>query len=177
MPGIPLSIREKFAALADDWRKNGLPSSSELMTIGRDLANWKQQHNASGLWPEKATPPQMVTATLDDGLGQGLKLIELYAELAGVTVIHIGLLVEAEEIIRACVDHQPDFLGLTVLRSDAEELLIDEICGKIPENIDITVGGPVFKPMDAAERAAKPYRVLNDLAAFVEYLLRYSGSH
>lgn len=177
MAESPLSIREKFTALAADWRQNGLPSSSELMTAGRDLAGWKQAHQASGLWPEKATPPKMVTGALDDGLGQGLKLIELYAELAGVTVIHIGLLAEPEDIVRACADHRPDFLGLTVLRSDAEEILIDEIVGRIPDNIEIIVGGPVFKPMDAGERAAKPYRILNNLAAFVEYLLRYSGPH
>ena len=83
-----------------------------------DLCEWKKKTGASGLWKN---PPMMITATLDDGLGQGLEIIRLFSETAGIKIIDLGLLVTPEKIITACKKNNPDLLGLTVLQFDSEK--------------------------------------------------------
>ena len=112
----------------------------------------------------------MVTATLDDSIGQGLKMIHLFSEVAGVAVRPLGLMQSPEHIIAACQDLKPDMLGLTVLQLDTVEML-DEIADSIPTETHVIVGGPAFKLMPAAELCLKNYRVLNDVAAFLVFLL------
>ncbi len=163
-------LQQKLRELADTWRKQGLPSTSELKAAGKRLVDWKKEKQIPGLWP---VAPRLVTATLDDGWGMGLEVISLYAALAGMAVTSLGLLLEAETIIQACQAQPPDLLGLTILHFDTEAELVDTIVPALPDTVKILVGGPVFRTMTAEELSAKPYRVAADLPAFVAYLLAY----
>jgi methanogenic corrinoid protein MtbC1 len=112
----------------------------------------------------------MVTATLDDGLGQGLKIIETFAEAIGMRLVSLGLLQSAATIVNACRDEKPDFLGLTVLQFDTEEALT-AIAGQLPKNTRIVAGGPAFSgDPDFAERTGTHYAARN-VAAFLRFML------
>ncbi len=113
-------IRQKLVELTADWRDTGLPPARELLNIGQALLAEKKKSRLVGLW---SRPPSMVTATMDDGWGAGLESVRLYAEIAGVEVIHLGLLLEPEAILAGCLRRRPDLLGLTVLHFETEEIL------------------------------------------------------
>jgi methylmalonyl-CoA mutase cobalamin-binding subunit len=167
----PAALR---AALADCVRtlaeKPGM-SGSEVLTMGRSLLAWKQAEGISGIFP---APPRLMTATLDDGIGQGLTLIHCFAELAGFLLIPLGLMQAPETLVAECRRQQPEFLGLTVLQYDTEELLCDSVMPQLPDTVQVIVGGPVFAAMDKETLAAKPYRVLNNVRAFLTWLLDLS---
>ena len=131
------------------------------------MLDWKTEQQIGGLWER---PPQLVTATLDDSIGQGLKMIHLFSEVAGVVVRPLGLMQSSEHIITACHNYKPDMLGLTVLQLDTVEML-DHIAENIPDETHVLVGGPAFKLMPAAQLERKPYHVIHDVAAYVELLL------
>lgn len=154
--------------LCTAWEARGLFSRNRVMSTGRQLVRWKQQHDISGLW-HKA--PVLVTATLDDGLGMGLDLIELYAAVAGMRVERLGLLMDSDTLVQQCQASRPDFLGLTVLREDAMELLDTQIAPAVLPETTILAGGPAFKLLPLKERREKPYVILPDLTAFVRYVL------
>ena len=112
----------------------------------------------------------MFTATLDDGWGHGLGLIRLCAEAAGWEVRHLGLLMSPEQILAACREHPPDFLGLTMLHSDSESAL-STIAGNLPGKTRLLAGGPPFKfDPELAERAGV-HHVSANVADFLEYIL------
>ncbi|MFZ5564589.1 MAG: hypothetical protein ACOZBW_11095 [Thermodesulfobacteriota bacterium] len=157
-----------LARLCAGWEDRGLFPRNRLMITGRSLAAWKQRHAIAGLWP---TAPTLATATLDDGLGMGLDLIELYAGVAGMRVERLGLLAEPEDLMAACERRRPDFLGLTVLRDDAMDLLDTRIAPAVPAGTTILAGGPVFRLLPSSERKEKPYVILPDLPAFVRFVL------
>jgi methylmalonyl-CoA mutase cobalamin-binding subunit len=100
-----------------------------------------------------------------------LTLIHCFAELAGLTVLPLGLMRTPDIIVNECRRQRPDILGLTVLHDDTEEDLRALIIPKIPETVRVIVGGPVFKAMTTEVLADKPYRVLNTIPAFLSYLL------
>ena len=103
----------------------------------------------------------MVTATLDDGLGQGLAIIEKYAVAVGIRLIPLGLMQTPEAVIDACRRHQPDFLGLTILQFDTEDDLTC-IANHLPRKTRIVAGGPVFAgDPDFAGRTGTHYAAKN----------------
>jgi len=164
-----IKFRKRLTNLLDYWKKTGFPSRAELMSTGKELLKWKTQNQIKGIW-EKS--PLMVTATKDDGLGQGLQVIHLYAEVAGIRIKSLGLLQTPQQIIETCREVQPDFLGLTVLQFDSEEDLT-AICTNLPPETRVVAGGPIFKAdPDLAHRAGVHYAAKN-VAAFLEYLLHY----
>ncbi|MDY6824634.1 MAG: hypothetical protein SWH68_12685 [Thermodesulfobacteriota bacterium] len=162
------ALRQALNQCLQTFRENPGMSGSEILQQGRSLAAWKQARGIDGIFTD---PPRMMTATLDDGIGQGLTLIHCFAELAGVTLIPLGLMQAPETIINECRRQQPDILGLTVLQYGTEELLCNDIIPHLPDRVQVIVGGPVFKTMDKAALAAKPYRVLNDVRAFLDHML------
>ncbi len=112
----------------------------------------------------------MATATVDDGLGQGLTVIEVFAEAIGMQIIRLGLMKKPEEIITDCRRYNPDFLGLTVLQFDTEEELLF-ISQSLPEHIRIVAGGPVFtSDPDFSKRTGTHYAAKN-VADFLRFML------
>jgi len=105
-----------------------------------DLQALRNQLKVQGLW---AQPLRMVTATLDDGLGQGLAIIEHFAVAIGMRLVSLGLMRTPEEIVNACRHEVPDFLGVTILQFDTEDDLA-EISQQLPPHTRIIAGGPVF---------------------------------
>jgi methylmalonyl-CoA mutase cobalamin-binding subunit len=112
----------------------------------------------------------MMTASLDDGLGQGLAVIEMYAVTIGMRLISLGLMQTPGAIIDACHRHRPDYLGLTILQFDSEDDLT-AIAKKLPANTRLVAGGPVFVgDRDFAGRTGIDYAAKN-VADFLQYML------
>ncbi len=117
------------------------PCSREmLVSWAEEFLAYKKAKNFTGFLKK---PQTMLTATIDDGLGMGIELISLYAKVAGIDVIKLGIMLSAEEIIDGCNRYKPDYLGLTVLQFDTQDDLI-KISKNIDKNIKIIAGGPVF---------------------------------
>ena len=112
----------------------------------------------------------MGRVTIDDGLGQGLAVIEKYAIAIGIRLISIGLMQTPVAIVDACRHHQPEYLGLTVLQFDTEGDLT-KIASHLPDKTRIVAGGPVFGgDADFASRTGTHYAAKN-VAAFLRYML------
>ncbi|WP_319522525.1 cobalamin-dependent protein [uncultured Desulfosarcina sp.] len=157
---------------ADGWLKNGLPSRQVLEESAARLLHLRQELKIPGLWEH---PPCMVTATLDDGLGQGLGIIEKFAAAIGIRLISLGLLQPAAAIVDACRDEKPDFLGMTILQFDTEEELT-AIAGQLPKKTRIVAGGPAFTgDPDFADRTGTHYAARN-VAAFLRFMLDDAAS-
>ncbi|GAB6904340.1 hypothetical protein JCM12296A_01740 [Desulfosarcina cetonica] len=160
-------FRESVARVADTWLASGLPSRQVLDQTADELLALRRQIGVGGIWQD---PPTLVTATLDDGLGQGLAVIEKYATLIGMRVIRLGLMQTPEAVIDACRRHQADYLGLTVLQYDTEDAVC-AIARELPDHTRIIAGGPVFRgDPDFAQRAGVHYAARN-VAAFLRFML------
>lgn len=161
------AFRDAVGKLSRRWLEAGLPSRQGLDVSARKLEHLREHLNVQGLW---ACSPSMVTATLDDGLGQGLAVIETFATAIGMRLIRLGLMQTPEAIIDACRRHQPDFLGLTILQFDTEDHLIS-IASRLPRKTRIVAGGPVFAgDPDFADRTGTHYAAKN-VADFLQFML------
>lgn len=161
------AFREVVRRLADQWLLDGLPSKEKLDEAARKLDRLRQQLSIPGIWDQPLT---LATATIDDGLGQGLMVIEAFAEAIGMEVIRLGLMKKPEEIITDCRNYRPDFLGLTVLQFDTEEELL-LISQNLPKQIRIVAGGPVFTGApEFAQRTGTHYAAKN-VADFLRFML------
>jgi len=159
------TYRKAIDQLAQTWISSGLPSRQEIDHAADRLLRLRDQLGIQGLW---TSPPVMVTATLDDGLGQGLAVIEKYASTIGIRLVSLGLMQTPETIIAACQREQPDFLGMTVLQFDTEDDLI-VIAANLSPKTRIVAGGPVFSgDPEFAERTGTHYA-----AKHVGYFLRF----
>lgn len=167
-----MTMRAALADFVHFLAENPGLSGSEILARGRELLAWKSSQGLDGLFK---TPPTLMTATLDDGIGQGLRLIHCWAELAGLKIIPLGLMQTPETIGAECRRQRPDFLGLTVLHDDTEELLCDDIIPQLPDSVRVIAGGPAFTSMSEEALAAKPYRVLNNIQVFLNYLLEMNN--
>ncbi|MFZ7126204.1 MAG: cobalamin-dependent protein [Desulfobacterales bacterium] len=114
----------------------------------------------------------MLTATIDDGWGHGLDVIERVAEAAGVRVRRIGLLRTALEILDECRKQEPDLLGLTVLQFDSDDT-VDAIVRGLPARTLLVAGGAAYRydPDFAARTGTR--RVARDGSGFLRFLLEY----
>jgi len=148
-----------------------LPSRSGLEKAAGELREWKVKTSASGLWD---IPPLMITATLDDGLGQGLGVIRMFSETAGLEIIDLGLLVAPEKIITECKKNNPDLLGLTVLQFDSEEDIL-KISKNLPSKTKIIAGGPVFTADPEFAQRTGVHLVAKNVAYFIRFLLRFEA--
>ena len=156
-----------MGSFADQWHTEGLPSRQGLDDAARKLGHRRKHLNVQGIWQD---PPLMITATLDDGLGQGLAVIEKFAALIGIRLISLGLMQTSEAILEACSRHLPDFLGLTILQFDSEDDLA-WIANQLPRKTRIVAGGPVFRgDPDFAGRTGTHYAAGN-VADFLQFML------
>ncbi|MFP4474388.1 MAG: cobalamin B12-binding domain-containing protein [Desulfatibacillaceae bacterium] len=162
-----MELYEKLKALLADWEENGVPPRHTVEDVGQQLIRWKQDRGVAGVWK---TPPTMVTATIDDGMGFGLFLIQMFGEIAGLEIHPLGLMRKKARIIEAVQKQRPDILGLTVLQFTSEEDLV-EIGGNLPENTALVVGGPVFKGNPELTSRANVAFVARDVGAFLRWLL------
>lgn len=163
-----MSDLEKILSdLADRWSSSGLPVYSQLMDDAEALERIRKTMGLTGLWD---VPPLMVTATMDDGIGQGIRIIERFAGLAGLRVLPIGLTVARERIAAECWRHRPALLGVTVLQTDSEEDLC-WIRHSLPDETRLVAGGAAFRAdPDLAGRCGVDF-MARDVAAFIRYLL------
>jgi len=154
-------------ALAARWREEGPPGHDALAAEADALAALSADPAAAPLWK---TPPLLVTATLDDALGQGLAVIHRFADAVGLRRRHLGLTVSAETVIDACREERPALLGMTVLQFDTEADLT-RIRREIPAETRMVCGGPLFKAdPDLATRCGIDF-VAGHVRDFLQYLL------
>lgn len=117
-------------------------------------------------------PPLMITATLDDGWGHGIEVIELCAKAAGLRVVSMGLLQAPDSIIAKCRELSPDLLGLTVLQLDSEPDLA-VIREHLPPAVRVVAGGPPFQiDSEFAARAGVDFAARHVLD-FLQFLLAF----
>ena len=155
--------------LSDYIQKSALtPATREsYLNAAQELTAWKLRHNCIGLWH---IPPLMVTATIDDGWGHGLEIIEKLAAVAGITVHPLGLLQPPEKIISTCRQLNPALLGLTVLQFDSDDSVAEIVRG-LPSATRLLAGGAAYQyDPDFAARTGT-HVVIKNGASFLEYLL------
>jgi hypothetical protein len=158
--------RKAVRDLIEDWKANGLPGRDLLVEQAEAL----KTICGAGLWE---SAPTMLTATLDDGIGQGIDLIGRFAEAVGVRVQFLGLLQPPARIAEEARHCGADLLGVTVLQIDTEAILA-EIARALPQYTALIAGGPAFRiDPDLADRAGVSF-VARDVAAFLRFLLGYA---
>jgi methylmalonyl-CoA mutase cobalamin-binding subunit len=162
-------LRRKMNALLSGWEKEGMPTRTGFQEAAEKLIRWRKKNGVPGLWEP---PPLFVTATIDDGWGHGLQLIELWGKAAGLKVHSMGLLRKPAEIARKCRQLNPDLLGMTVLQFDSEDD-IAQITANLPPKTILIAGGPVFKPDPELAGRAGIHVVAENAAAFVAFLLKW----
>ena len=164
-------VREKLSDLVRQWQVDGTPSKYAFEFITSDLFEWKEANSiSSGLWP---TPPTMITATLDDFVGQGIETIEFFAKFAGMEVTSLGVMQPVETIVEECTERRPTLLGLTVLRTFVFEDLI-YIGQNIPSSTLLIVGGgPCLQSEPEIATQANLHLVAKDVKDFIEFMLNF----
>ena len=162
-----LKLHKILDEFVTSWQNDPTISWTHIYTVGEKLLAWKTQQNIVGLWRH---PPKMITATMDDAIGQGLKMIHLFSRVAGVEIIPLGLMQSKEAIIEACKNQHSDFLGMTILQFDTEEEL-NAIIQQIPERMEVLVGGPIFKVIPENELLNKKYIPCNSICDYLNFLL------
>lgn len=162
-------LKKRLGLISQKWISEGLPSRQMVESTAEELTQWKRDHQISGIWRNR---PIIVTATIDDGIGQGIQIIENYAKVMGLWVVHIGLLQSSDTLIDQCQQLQPDFLGLTILQLDSDDTLC-KVGHNLPSKTCLITGGPVFKfDPDMAARCNVDY-VASNVGYFVDYLLKW----
>lgn len=159
-------FRQAVGQLADGWISSGLPSRQTVDHAAEKLLRQRDQLGVHGLW---TTPPLMLTATLDDGLGQGLAVIEKFATAIGMRILSLGLMQPPEAIVSACHREKAEYLGLTVLQFDSEEDLI-VISRQLPPTTRIIAGGPVFSADAELPRRTGIHYVAKNVAYFLRFM-------
>jgi methylmalonyl-CoA mutase cobalamin-binding subunit len=157
-------FRTRVRHLIDGWRREGLPSRDVLV---KQAAELKKVHPDSGL---RRRAPAMLTATVDDGIGQGIDLIGRFADALGLHVVFAGLMQPPARIAAEARRIDAQLAGLTVLQLDSEPLLA-ETSRLLPAKTGLVVGGPAFRlDPDLADRVGALFAA-EDLAAFLDFLL------
>ena len=160
-------FRAAVGNLAGQWTTTGLPSRQSLEEAAGNLECLRERLTVNGIWDQ---PPSMVTATLDDGLGQGLAIIEKFAAALGMRVIALGLMQTPVAVIGACLRHRPDYLGLTILQFDTEDDLT-YIASHLPRKTRIVAGGPVFSGDPGFAGRTGTHYATKNVAGFLRYML------
>ncbi len=162
-------MRDSVNDLLRSWDRMGKPTREDYLKGASQLDALRRRTEGNGLW---AQAPLMVTATLDDGWGHGIAVIESLAAAVGVRIHALGVLRPATAIVTACRDEQPDLLGLTVLQFDSDED-IQAITAALPPRTTLIAGGAAYRyDPDFAERTGT-HAVAHDGGAFLRFLLGY----
>jgi hypothetical protein len=164
------ALRVRLRTLSRGWIKNGLPARSILEQTADEMTQWKAETGIDGIWTR---PPRMLTATLDDGSGLGLNLIEQYSTVAGMHTRRLGLTIRPETILAACRQERPDLLGLTVLQVDSEAALA-EVGRGLPIETCMIAGGPAFRTDPDLAETGRVAFVARNVAYFIDFLLNWS---
>ena len=160
-------LRRHLQALLQSWRETGVPPRWQLMNTLQELLEWRANQDIQGLWNP---PPLLATATLDDGWGHGLEVIETCGRAAGLRIERLGLLISAEQIIDRCRQMRPQLLGLTLLQLDSE-VSLRQITEELRGLTKVLVGGPPFRiDPELAARTQVGY-VARDVADFLDFIL------
>ena len=165
----PMILRQRLGELLQQWETEGLPGRRSLNEAALELLTWRTSRSLGGLW---SAAPLMITATLDDGFGFGLEVIQRFGEAVGLEVRALGLCQPPEVIVAACREHRPALLGLTVLQFDSEEALV-EVAQGLPPETRLMVGGAIFGADPDLARRTGVHFVARNAAAFLRYLLRF----
>ncbi|MGD9973831.1 MAG: hypothetical protein AB7S77_12300 [Desulfatirhabdiaceae bacterium] len=168
MPETSISneFRQRLENFLQGW-ENGPPTREVYLNAARELTVWRKERNHTGLW---TVPPLMVTATIDDGWGHGLEVIEKLAEAAGIRVHSLGLLQPPVAIIDACRRMKPHFLGMTVLQFDSDDKVAEIVHG-LPSFTRLVAGGAAFyHDPDFAVRTGT-HVVMKNGALFLQFLI------
>ncbi|MDA8137548.1 MAG: hypothetical protein M0036_02740 [Desulfobacteraceae bacterium] len=161
------ALRRSLEHLSQQWITQGVPSREQVMTSGQRLLQGRSAPARQSLW---SSAPRLVTASLDDSIGQGLEVIHLFARVMGLVVTPLGLMQRPEAILAACHSHRPAYLGLTVLQPDSEEDLA-RIGLHLPPDTCLIAGGPAFRyDPEMAERCGVHYVAAN-VAYFIDFVL------
>jgi methylmalonyl-CoA mutase cobalamin-binding subunit len=160
-------FRQAVGDSARQWQAEGLPSRQVLEETAVKWVCLRNRLKIQGIFLQ---PPCMVTATLDDGLGQGMGIIEKYAAAIGMRLISLGLMVSPPVIVDACRRHRPEFLGMTILQFDSEEDL-RSISENLPGNTRIIAGGPVFRADPAFAARTGTHYAARNVADFLRFML------
>jgi hypothetical protein len=159
-------LRKSVEDLINHWESDGMPGRDLLIKQAESL----REAGRPGLW---APAPTMITATIDDAIGQGIDLIGRFAEALGVRVEFLGLMQPPERIVREARKRNADLAGVTVLQLDTEPVL-SQIGRDLPNETALIAGGPAFRlDPDLADRAGVSF-VARDAAAFLRFLLGYA---
>ena len=161
-------MRIKIETLLAQWKRRA-PTRQGYLEAAGQLAACRQQSGHTDLWPR---PIRMLTATVDDGWGHGLEVIQTLAEAVGVQVAPLGVLQAPEAIVAACRRRGPDLLGLTILQFDSDDA-VRHIVAHLPATTTLVAGGAAYQyDPDFAARTRTPY-VARHGAAFLRFLLHY----
>lgn len=160
-------LRSELERLSAGWIENGLPSREKVVSAAHTLMRFKQRHGLIGLWP---SPPRMLSATLDDAIGQGIDIINLFAGVIGLDVGFLGLMQTPQKIVAACSRVRPRYLGVTVLQLDTEDDLA-AIGHQLPPTTRLIAGGPAFKYDPELAQRCGVHAAAADVARFIEFLL------
>jgi len=162
-------MRDAVNDLLRYWDRMGKPTREDYLKGASQLDALRGRTEGNGLW---AQPPLMVTATLDDGWGHGVAVIESLATAVGVRIHALGVLQPPAAIVKACRDQQPDLLGLTVLQFDSDEDLM-VITAALPPRTTLIAGGAAYRyDSDFAKRTGT-HAVAHDGRAFLRFLRDY----
>lgn len=161
------TLRRHLEALLERWQRQGLPGRQGLTAAAGEVERRRRDTGLAPLWQR---PPLMLTATLDDGFGFGLEVIEAWARALGLEVQPLGLLQTPEAILEACWELRPALLGLTVLQLDSAEALVEVGRGR-PEETAVVVGGPIFASCPELAEQANLRLVARSAADFVRFLI------
>lgn len=161
-------MRIKIERLLAQWEGRDPTRQDYLEAAGR-LTGCRPHSGHNALWPR---PIRMLTATVDDGWGHGLEIIQALAAAVGVRVAALGVLQAPETIVAACRQQCPDLLGLTVLQFDSDDA-VRHIVARLPAATTLVAGGAAYRyDSDFAARTRTPF-VARDGAAFLRFLLHY----
>lgn len=164
-----LILKKKIINACQNWHKTRHPSREAFLDLANNIIQWKQERDIQGLWEN---PPLMLTATIDDGWGHGLEIIQLYAQAAGVRIMPLGLMQSPETIIAKCQNYVPHILGMTILQFDSEDSMA-YIRKNIPSKTLIIAGGPLFRADPGLSRRMGIDFTAKDAVAFMEFLLNF----
>lgn len=161
-------MRKRIENLVTAW-EGKRPTRQDYLEAAGTLTACARQSGRKPLWRH---PPYMVTATVDDGWGHGLEVIQTLAAAAGVRVDPLGVLMTSDAITAACHRKMPDLLGLTVLQFDSEDA-VRRIVAHLPPVTTLVAGGAAYQyDPDFAVQTQTPFVALSG-AAFLRFLLNY----
>lgn len=163
------AMRDRVLVMLQDWARRGKPTRETYLRGARNLEALRRQSQWGGLWPR---PPMMVTATLDDGWGHGLEIIETLAAAVGVAVHPLGVLQSPAAIVKACRERKPDLLGMTVLQFDSDEG-VKQITASLPPMTTMIAGGAAYRYDPAFANRTGTHFVARDGRAFLHFLLHF----